>query len=107
MFTAGAAASPGGWRQTEGAFARVGRSRDAGRTWEYVMNGIPINRANIEAMTMNAYPGGFALFAGTTDGDVFFSDDEGEHWTTIAQGIPPVSKAGHYRGLRPDLAAAR
>jgi photosystem II stability/assembly factor-like uncharacterized protein len=107
MFTAGAGASPGGWRNIEGAFARVGRSRDAGRSWEYVTNGIPINRANIEAMTMNAYPGGFALFAGTTDGDVFFSDDQGEHWTTIAQGIPPVSKAGHYRGLRPDLVEAR
>ena len=47
------------------------------------------------------------LFAGTTDGEVFFSADEGQSWATIAQGIPPVSKAGHYRGLRPDLVAAR
>jgi len=106
MFTAGAGSSPGGWRNTKGAFAHVGRSRDAGRTWEYINNGIPVNRANIEAMTMNVYPGGFSLIAGTTDGDVFFSDDEAETWTQIAQGIPPVSKGGHYRGLRPDLAAA-
>ena len=40
------------------------------------------------------------------DGDVFYSADEGEHWATIAQGLPPVSKSGHYRNLREDLVAA-
>jgi photosystem II stability/assembly factor-like uncharacterized protein len=103
MFTAGAAASPGAWRNTHGAFARVARSRDAGQTWQYLEGGLPLEtRANVEAMTMNEYPGGFALVAGTTDGDVYFSEDEGEHWTTIASGLAPVSKGGHYRGLNPE-----
>jgi hypothetical protein len=107
MFTAGASASPGAWRNINGAFARIGRSRDAGRTWEYLEGGLPVGaRANVEAMTLNVYPGGFSLVAGTTDGEVFFSDDEGEHWATIARGLAPVSKSGHYRGVNPEWVAA-
>lgn len=103
MFTAGAASSPGAWRETQGAYSRIARSRDSGRTWEYLEGGLPLEtRANVEAMTMNEYPGGFALFAGTTDGEVFFSEDQGEHWATIARELAPVSKGGHYRGLRPE-----
>lgn len=107
MFTAGAAASPGAWRNLNGAFARVARSRDAGRTWQYLEGGLPKEaRANVEALTMNAYPGGFSLFAGTTDGEVFYSKDEGEHWSTIARGLAPVSKSGHFRGVNPEYAAS-
>jgi hypothetical protein len=46
------------------------------------------------------------LFAGTTDGDVFFSDSEGDTWSTIGQSLPPGPKGGHYRPLRPDLVSA-
>ena len=103
MFTAGAAASPGAWRETHGAFSRIARSRDAGRTWQYLEGGLPLEtRANVEAMTMAEYPGGFDLVAGTTDGEVFFSEDQGETWATIARDLAPVSKSGHYRGLRPE-----
>jgi photosystem II stability/assembly factor-like uncharacterized protein len=103
MFTAGAASGPGSWRETHAAFSRIARSRDAGRTWQYLEGGLPEKtRANVEAMTLNEYPGGFALIAGTTDGEVFFSEDEGETWTTIARDLAPVSKSGHYRGLRPE-----
>jgi hypothetical protein len=57
-------------------------------------------------MSMNVWPEGFSLFAGTTDGRIFFSDDEGESWSTIAERLPPVSKAGHYRNLPKADAAA-
>jgi len=108
MFTAGAAFSPGrAWGQTKSADPAIARTRDAGRSWEYLAGGLPSQmRGNIECMTMNVYPGGFQLFAGTTDGDVFCSEDEGDTWTAIAQELPPVSKGGHYRQLRPDLVPA-
>jgi len=107
MFTAGASGSPGSWRTTKDANAAIARTRDAGQTWEYLAGGLPGHlRGNVEGMTMNAFPGGFELVAGTTDGDVFFSENEGETWTTIGQSLPPVSKGGHYRNLRDDLVAA-
>jgi len=107
MFTAGASDSPGRWRNTRDADAAIARTRDGGRTWNYLAGGLPSHlRGNIEGMTMNAFPGGFELVAGTTDGDVFFSEDEGETWATIGESLPPVSKGGHYRNLRDDLVAA-
>jgi photosystem II stability/assembly factor-like uncharacterized protein len=107
MFTAGARENPGRWRFTHEALARVARSRDSGKTWEYLEGGLPLEaRANIETITLDSYPGGFALFAGTTDGEVFFSDDEGEHWTTMVQGLPPIAKHGHI-SLNPEFLAAR
>jgi len=102
MFTSGANSAPPFWGQNGGASARVGRTRDGGRTWEYLAEGLAGGRANIEAMTMEVHPGGFELYPGTTDGNVLTSEDDGEHWTTIAAGLAPVSKGGHYRGVRPE-----
>jgi len=106
MFTAGAKSSPGTWRNTKTADARIGRSRDGGRTWQLLDRGLPEHiQGNIEAMCMNVWPGGFSLFAGTTDGQIFFSDDQGESWSIIARGLPAVSKGGHYRQLQRAAAA--
>jgi hypothetical protein len=57
-------------------------------------------------MAMDVWNGGYALFAGTTDGDVFYSDDEGENWQTIISGIGPVSKSHHHINLSLDEQAA-
>jgi hypothetical protein len=56
-------------------------------------------RANIEAMSVHVEPDGFSLVIGTTDGDVFTSEDEAESWTQIARGLAPISKLGHYLPL--------
>jgi hypothetical protein len=53
---------------------------------------------------MDVWNGGFALFAGTTDGEVFCSADEGDHWQKIIQGIGPVSKAHHHHNLQASAA---
>ena len=101
MFVAGAKANPGVWRKTHRADATVMRSRDRARSWTDASTGLPEDRrANIEAMSVAAYPNGFTLFAGNTDGEVFASDDEAEHWTRIAGGLAPVSKIHHYRNLQ-------
>ena len=48
------------------------RSRDGGKTWDILSGGLPDHiRANIEGMAMDVWNGGYAIFAGTTDGDVF------------------------------------
>jgi hypothetical protein len=55
---------------------------------------------------MAVYPGGFSLFVGTTDGEVFESSDGAEHWSQIAAGLGPVSKIYHYKNLiRPAVPA--
>jgi photosystem II stability/assembly factor-like uncharacterized protein len=103
VFIAGAICGPGEWRRTKTADARVARSRDGGKHWEYLEGGLPAHiHGNIEGFTLNVWPGGSALFAGTTDGDVFASDDEGETWSTIARRIGAVSKGGHHLMLATD-----
>jgi photosystem II stability/assembly factor-like uncharacterized protein len=101
MFMSGSICSPGAWRTTHDADSRIARSTDGGRTWEYLEGGLPAHiHGNIEALTLNVYPGGYALAAGTTDGEVFYSDDGGRNWSTIVSGLPPVSKGGHYQPLQ-------
>jgi len=100
LYMAGGSAAPPDWRQTGSAKASICRSRDGGRSWERLGGGLPGPlRANIEALSISIRPGGFSLFAGTTDGDVFASDDGGERWARIAQGIGQVSQSSHYRDL--------
>ena len=103
LFVAGAKTGPGTWRNLHTADARIARSRDGGKTWEMLTGGLPEHiRANIEGMAMDVWNGGYAIFAGTTDGDVFYSEDGGEHWQTIIKGIGPVSKSHHYHNLALD-----
>lgn len=107
LFVAGAKTGPGTWRKLHTADARIARSRDGGKNWEILTGGLPDHiRANIEGMAMDVWNGGYALFAGTTDGDVFYSEDEGEHWQTIIKGIGPVSKSHHHINLSLDEQAA-
>jgi len=101
MFMAGASTAPSYWRKNGTADPRIARSRDGGRDWEILNEGLPEHiRGNVEAMVMDVWDDSFALFAGTTDGDIFYSDDEGEHWIRIVTGLPPISKHGHYKLLQ-------
>lgn len=100
VFIAGSHATPGTWRKTHTANARVLRSRNGGIDWEIVRTGLPEHlRGNVEAMSFAVAAGGAELYAGTTDGDIFMSADEGERWTRIAGELPPISKFGHYLAL--------
>ncbi|NIO10043.1 MAG: glycosyl hydrolase [Deltaproteobacteria bacterium] len=105
LFTAGAKTGPRSWRTLHTADSRVARSRDGGQTWEVLTEGLPEHiRGNIEAMAMDVWNGGFALFAGTTDGEVFCGTDEGQRWQKLIQGIGPVSKSHHYQNLKASAA---
>jgi len=72
---------------------RVGRSRDGGRTWELLTNGLPQENAYVlvlrEAMAADDRdPAG--IYFGTSTGTVFYSSDAGDSWQVLAQHLPPV-----------------
>lgn len=104
LYVAGSRTNPGTWRTTHTADPRIARSRDGGQNWELLDGGLPSAICgNIEAMAMNVWEDGFSLFAGTTDGEVFSSEDQGDHWKKIIEGLPAVSKVGHFRNLDGNL----
>jgi photosystem II stability/assembly factor-like uncharacterized protein len=92
--------APGTWRTTHFAGARISRSKDGGRSWEVLHNGLPDRlQASIEAFCLEEAGDSTAVFAATTSGDIFCSNDLGDSWKNIVSGLPPISKAGHYRNL--------
>jgi photosystem II stability/assembly factor-like uncharacterized protein len=93
---------PSHWYAVGKARGKIARSRDAGNTWQRLLGGLPNGqRALFSALTIEAWPGGSALYAVDTDGEVFESTDEGDNWTIIAE-VPPVSKGEFYRALARD-----
>ena len=98
VYLGGAGDAPETWRVQGGAQAGFVASHDRGKTWTELMDGLPDPiHGNIEAMAMHAWPHGLAFYAGTAVGDVFGSEDGGRRWSMIAHGLPPISKARHYR----------
>jgi len=100
IFMTAAHDAPGTWRTTHFAGARISRSRDGGRSWEILHNGLPDRlQASIEAFCLEESGNSSSIFAATTSGEVFCSEDLGKHWEKIISGLAPISKAGHYRNL--------
>ncbi len=100
IFIAGSHATPGTWRKTHTANAQVLRSRNGGVSWDMIRNGLPAHlRGNVEAMTLAVEGTEAELIAGTTEGDLYSSRDDGETWARIAADLPPISKFGHYLAL--------
>ena len=100
MFMTAAHDAPGTWRTTHFAGARISRSKDGGRTWEILKNGLPDRlQASIEAFCLEEAGASTAIFAATTAGEVIGSEDLGDSWRVIAKGLPPISKGGHFRAL--------
>ena len=72
---------------------RVYRTRDAGTHWEALTSGLPQDGAYEtvlrDGMTVDALsPAG--VFFGTRSGKVFGSANEGDDWSLLADGLPPV-----------------
>ncbi len=72
---------------------RVARSRDSGKTWELLGNGLPQETAYVmvyrEAMDADDHdPAG--VYFGTSTGTVFYSRDAGDTWQELAQYLPPI-----------------
>ncbi len=100
IFMTAAHGAPGTWRTTHFAGARISRSKDGGRNWEILRNGLPDRlQASIEAFCLEESGESCVILAATTSGDIYCSEDLGEHWQVIISGLPPISKAGHFRNL--------
>ena len=84
---------PGHGRTMPEGRAAVWRTRDAGSTWEPLGEGLPQRDAYLgvlrEGMAIDTRdtPG---LYFGTSTGQVFASDDEGESWAEIASYLPGI-----------------
>lgn len=108
MFICGSHANPGTWIKLHTADAVVMVSHDAGQSWSLASTGMPEPlSANLEAMCLYGWPGGFDLFTGTTDGKVYFSADGARSWRLIGSDLAPVSKVEHYRLLLPGAVSSR
>jgi photosystem II stability/assembly factor-like uncharacterized protein len=72
---------------------RVYRTRDAGTSWEPLTTGLPQERAYEtvvrDALTADSHESAGVYF-GTRNGKIFGSPDGGDHWTEIADSLPPV-----------------
>jgi photosystem II stability/assembly factor-like uncharacterized protein len=101
MFVASAEKGPGSWFQEHYAGSRISRSVDGGRTWQAVRHGFPDRplRTAFEAMCLEDWGESFSLFGATATGEVWSSDDGGEHWREVLSGLAPISKGPHYRAF--------
>ena len=99
LYMAGASRAPNpSWRGTGSANPAVLRTRDGGRSWQELGAGLPAPvGGNIEAMAAHQSDTQLTLFAGTSAGELWGSDDGGESWSLFAGGLNPVSKGAHYR----------
>jgi len=103
MFVAAAEHNPVTWRKA-GAAARaegkIYRSTNAGKNWQRLAGGLPASlKHEFGALCLEEANGKCAVFGGTTGGEVFFSEDDGENWTLITAELAPISKKGHERLL--------
>lgn len=102
LFIAGGDSQPHEWIKNGRSNAKIARSCDGGVTWEHLLNGLPQGqRASYGAMSLEAYPDGYAVYAGNTDGEIFCTTDGGDNWMKIAT-VKPISKGMHYKILAPE-----
>lgn len=82
-----------GFRCTPGARLRVYRTRDAGSSWEPLERGLPQEDAYETVLrdaldVDSARPAG--VYFGTRSGKLYASAADGESWTLLRDGLPPV-----------------
>jgi hypothetical protein len=70
----------------------VGRTRDGGRTFQILREGLPQEHAYDLTFrhALDVTPDGRSLAFGSTTGSLWVSEDEGERWQTVSEHLPPV-----------------
>jgi photosystem II stability/assembly factor-like uncharacterized protein len=103
MFVAAAEHNPVTWRKAGPAARAEGkiyRSKNGGKNWQRLGGGLPESlKHEFGALCLEESNGTCAIFGGTTGGEVFCSEDDGDSWTLIIAELAPISKKGHERLL--------
>ena len=103
MFVAAAEHNPTTWRKAGPAARAEGkiyRSHDCGKNWQRLGGGLPDSlKHEFGALCLEESNGVCSIFGGTTGGEVFCSEDNGESWSCIGSDLAPISKKGHERLL--------
>jgi photosystem II stability/assembly factor-like uncharacterized protein len=75
----------------DGALA-VTRTRDGGASFEVLREGLPQRHAYdlVYRHALAIDPEGRCLAFGSTTGSLWVTEDEGDHWTTVFEHLPPV-----------------
>jgi photosystem II stability/assembly factor-like uncharacterized protein len=82
-------------RTVPGGHLRVHETRDAGKSWTPLGEGLPVDDAYVtilrQAFDKDGGDDDLGLFFGATSGEVFGSHDAGRTWFTAAQRLAPVT----------------
>jgi photosystem II stability/assembly factor-like uncharacterized protein len=70
----------------------VTRTRDAGKSFDILRNGLPQQHAYdiVYRHALDIDPSGNVLAFGTTTGSFYVSEDQGDHWQCVSEHMPPV-----------------
>lgn len=98
LFVSAAQDTPGTWKKSRFAGAKISHSVDGGKSWKALENGLPgAMQPNIDALCLEDGGSTLSLFAGTTSGEIYTSSNGGNRWNLAIAGLAPVSKGDHYR----------
>lgn len=68
----------------------VARTRDGGESWQPLREGLPQDNAYDVVYRHALDNHGDCLAFGSTTGNLYVSEDRGEHWQVVANNLPPI-----------------
>lgn len=83
----------GDFRSVPNGEFKVWRTRDGGKTWEGLTEGLPQKNAWLACLREGLAVDGadpLGVYVGTNTGQVFYSRDEGDSWQALTTMLPPV-----------------